>query len=246
MENSLRQKIEVFIRDNIGSFHEKRITRIRSLKLKELVKNKNPYLFRAKNLNAASDFVNALLEARLSSSEETSFGGFLESLAIEIAKETCGGLKSPADGIDIDLTKGPVRYLIAVKSGKSVYNADSLRKQLDHFDKAVRTIKQHNASVQLQPTIGICYGNFPTKNTGRYLKIGGQSFWHLLSDDPDLYADIVEPLGFDAEKHDENFKLEKDNAVNRMTREFTIDFCDEAGAIQWPRLVNFVSGNLET
>lgn len=30
-----------------------------------------------------------------------------------------------------------------------------------------------------------------------------------------------------------------------MTREFTIEFCDEAGAIEWPKLVRSVSQNMD-
>ncbi len=31
---------------------------------------------------------------------------------------------------------------------------------------------------------------------GEYLHIGGQSFWHLISGDTNLYIDMVEPLGY--------------------------------------------------
>lgn len=246
MDITLRRKIEAFVHENIGSFHEARIKNLRDLKLKRLIENKNPYLFRAKNLNSAADFVAALLDARLSSSEEGSFGGFLEDLAIYVAAETCGGQKAPAHGIDIDLTKNGIRYLVSVKSGKNWGNSSQHKALKRDFQEAVRIILQSRYAGQLQPTLGICYGRFKTKNNGSYLHIGGQSFWHLLSDDPDLYMDIIEPLGHEAERHDEVFKQEKSNAFNRMTREFTIEFCDEAGAIQWPKLVQFVSQNLET
>lgn len=245
MDIALRRKVEKFVHENIGTFHQARIKNLRDLKLKKLLENKNPYLFRAKNLNSAADFVAALLEARLSSSEEGSFGGFLESLAIYVATETFGGQKAPAHGIDIDLTKYGVRYLISVKSGKNWGNS-SQHKALKHdFQEAVKIIRQSRHAGQIQPTLGICYGRFKTKDNGSYLHIGGQSFWHLLSDSPDLYKDIVEPLGFDAEQYDENYKHEKTNAFNRMTREFTNEFCDNTGAIQWSKLVQSVSQNLE-
>lgn len=246
MDLALRKKIEYFVHAHIGTFHQARIKNLRELKLKKLLENKNPYLFRAKNLNSAADLVFALLEARLSSSEEGSFGGFLENLAIYVATETFGGQKTPAHGIDIDLTRGDTRYLISVKSGKNWGNS-SQHKALRHdFQEAVKIIRQAKLSARIQPTLGICYGRFKTRDNGLYLHIGGQSFWHLLSNDPNLYTDIVEPLGFEAERHDETFKQEKSNAFNRMTREFAIDFCDHAGAIQWSKLVQFVSQNLST
>jgi hypothetical protein len=244
MDIALRKKVEDFVHENIGTFHQARINNLRDLKLKKLIENKNPYLFRARNLNSAADFVAALLEARLSSSEEGSFGSFLEDLAIYVATETCGGQKAPAHGIDIDLTKDGTRYLISVKSGKSWGNSSQHKALRQDFQEAVRIIRQSKYAGRIQPTLGICYGRFRTRDNGLYLHIGGQSFWHLLSDDPNLYTDIIGPLGHEAEQHDEVFKQEKNNAFNRMTREFTIEFCDEAGAIQWPRLVQFVSQNL--
>ncbi|MHB1958505.1 MAG: PmeII family type II restriction endonuclease [Acidobacteriaceae bacterium] len=212
--------------------------------MRTLLENKNPYLFRAKNLNTASDFVTALLEARLSSSEEGSFGNFLESLAVFVATQCAGGQKSPATGIDIDLTKDDVRYLISVKSGKNWGNSSQYKALGQHFADAVKVLKQSKHSGDVQPTLGICYGRSKTVNNGFYLRISGQNFWHLLSGDPALYTSIIEPLGFDAQKHEDLFKEQKSNALNRMTMEFIQQFCNNAGAIDWPRLVSSVSGNL--
>lgn len=108
----------------------------------------------------------------------------------------------------------------------------------------MKVIRQSRRAGQLQPTLGICYGNFKTVDNGEYLHIGGQSFWNLVSGDPVLYIDLIEPLGFKAEEHDVAFKKEKDNTYNRLVREFTISYCNRSGAINWPKLVHFVSGNL--
>ena len=244
MDSVLRQKIETFVCENIGSFHEARIRNIQDLKLKTLLENKNPYLFRAKNLNTAADFVTALLDARLSSSEEGSFGKFLEDLAVFVATECGGGQKSPATGIDIDLIRQNVRYLISVKSGKNWGNSSQYKALRQHFMDAVKVLKQSKHSGDIQPTLGICYGRSKTKNNGSYLRIAGQNFWHLLSGDPDLYTSIIEPLGFDAQKHDDLFKEQKSSSLNRMTGEFITQFCDASGAIDWTRLVSSVSDNL--
>ena len=61
---------------------------------------KNPYLFKAKDINTAQDFVTFILDAHLSSQEETIFGGFLEELAIFICSQVYSGQKSAAEGID--------------------------------------------------------------------------------------------------------------------------------------------------
>jgi hypothetical protein len=245
VDKKTRTSIEKFVEKNITTFHLRRIENLNALKLKIVLKNKNPYLFRAKDLNLAPDLINALLDARLSSSEEGSFGSFLEELAIFVAQLTSGGSKSAATGIDIELARDGVRYLIAVKSGKNWGNASQHTTLRQNFKNAVRVLQQNKHVGSIQPTLGISYGNFKTKYTGEYLHIGGQSFWNLISGDPNFYIDIVEPLGHEAEKHNKLFADQKSKTYNRLIREFTIEYCDASGAIDWPKLVQFVSGNLE-
>lgn len=85
---------------------------------------------------------------------------------------------------------------------------------------------------------------FKIVDNGLYLHIGVQSFWYLLSGDRELYVDIIEPLGHEAEAHAENFRAEKDATYNRMTDEFLSEFCDSEYKIDWPKLVRFVSENM--
>jgi len=153
MDQELRKRIERFVEGNIVQFHNSRISGIESLHLNTLLKNKNPYLFRAKNLGSAADFVKGLLDARLSSAEEGLFGNFLEELAIFIAKETSGGQKSSAAGIDIELSKGGIRYLIAVKSGKNWGNSTQHARLKQNFSQAVRVMRQSRFVGELQPTL---------------------------------------------------------------------------------------------
>ena len=245
MDKSTRKEIEKFVNMNIGDFHSSRLRNLQKLNLDAFVKSKNPYLFRAKNVTRASEFIDGLLQARISSSEETKFGSFLEELAIFVCGITCGGQKSATTGIDIDLRKDGIRYLIAVKSGKNWSNASSMTNQRRNFKNAVQVLKQSKYVGEVQPTLGICYGNFKTANNGLFLHIGGQSFWNLLSGDDRFYVDIVEPIGHQAEEHAEAFKRELDRTANRLHNEFFTRFCDSRGEIDWSRLVHFVSGNLK-
>lgn len=245
MKAKIRRLIEQYVNENIDSFHTNRLAKLSKLTLREVLANKNPYLFKAKNVNRADELIPAILDARLSSSEEGSFGGFLEDLAKRISEITGGGRKSAAEGIDIELEREGVRYLIAVKSGRNWGNSAQHRDLRRDFKKAVRVIRQSRHGGQLQPTLGICYGKFRTIDNGEYLHIGGQSFWNLISDDSSLYIDLIEPLGYKAEQHEKAFQTEKGSAYNRMIREFTISYCDRDGSIEWPKLVHFVSGNLD-
>ncbi len=185
MEASTLELVRQYVNDNVDDFHTKRLNRLKALKLADLLKRKNPYLFKAKNINAAGVLVPSLLDAYLSSSEEGSFGGFLEGLAIYVAEIVCGGQKSVGIGLDLDMTRNGIRYVITVKSGPNWGNSDQYASLKANFKNAVRILKQSNSMLPVQPVLGICYGNFKTVNNGEYLKIGGQSFWEFISGDHD-------------------------------------------------------------
>ena len=79
----MKNKIADFIESNIPAFHQRRVESLIGLELDKVLKRKNPYLFKAKNINTAGGLVKAILDAHLSSQEETIFGAFLESVAIQ-------------------------------------------------------------------------------------------------------------------------------------------------------------------
>jgi len=93
--------------------------------------------------------------------------------------------------------------------------------------------------------LGICYRKTKTSYLRGYLKVVGQNFWYLISEDKDLYTDIVEPIGYKAKEHNESFLREKSKVINRFTKLFIDEFCDPSGAIDWLKLVEFNSGNFD-
>jgi len=237
--------VRKFVNDNIGTFHSIRIKSLEKLKLKDILKRKNPYLFKAKNITTASELISSFLEAHLSSSEEKIFGDFLEELAIFIAGRTYNGQKSSTTGIDLDFQKDSVRYLVSIKSGPNWGNSSQYGKLKIDFEKAVKVLKQHDSSTNIQPVLGICYGKSRTSFIKGYMKVMGQSFWHLISDDKNLYVDIIKPLGHRARQQNQNFIRQKSKVINLFTSEFIRDFCDN-GEINWERLIRFNSGNMES
>ncbi len=233
-----------YVNDHIDYFHTNRLAKITKLNLHDILKRKNPYLFRTKNLNIAQDLTASLLDAYLSSSEEELFGQFLEGLAIYVAEITSGGQKSSTEGLDLELTRAGVRYVIAIKSGPNWGNRSQYNDLRLRFKTAMRVLKQSHHAANVQPVLGICYSKFKTVNNGEYLKIGGQSFWHFVSGFPSLYMDMIEPIGYEAQKHDAHYLLEKGNTYNRFTRDLISEFCNPQGQIDWAKLVQFNSGNL--
>ncbi len=79
--------ISKYVEENIGDFHKKRISSLDSLKLSRVLKRKNPYLFKAKYVLTAEKIIRGLVDAHISSNEETIFGDWLEGLAFISTKK---------------------------------------------------------------------------------------------------------------------------------------------------------------
>lgn len=236
--------VNSFVNKNIDSFHETRLKCLKDLKLEKLL-SKNPYLFKAKNINKASDLIESLLDAFLSSSEEKIFGDFLESLVIFVADMASGGFKSGITGIDLEINREEIHYLISIKSGSNWGNASQHKKLEQDFKKATMTIKQADKTINVQSILGICYGKTKTKFNNGYWKIVGQNFWYFISGEEDLYKEIIEPIGYRAKEHNDQFIQGKGEITNLFTRSFIDLFCDSTGKINWEKLIEFNSGNLD-
>lgn len=244
MEPLSFDSVNAFVNENIVDFHQKRIKSLESLTLDKLLK-KNPYLFKAKNILTASKLVQGLLEAFLSSSEEKLFGDFLEDLAIFIASQTCGGHKSTAPGVDLEFENQGIHYIVSVKSGPNWGNSSQQSKLADDLQKAVNRVKQSQHGINVQSILGICYGKTRTNYLRGYLKVVGQNFWYLISENENLYTDIIEPVGYHAKEHNDAFIKEKARVENKYSGEFIDGFCDQDSAIDWVKLVEFNSGNYD-
>lgn len=230
-----------FVEGNIGEFHERRAGSLQSLKLTQVLKRKNPYLFKAKNINDAHDLVKLILDAHLSSQEETIFGEFLEKLAIFVCGKVFGGRKSSAEGIDLEFTRENVIYIVAVKSGPNWGNSSQIKRMVDNFKQARRILRTSNNKTNIQAVNGCCYGRENKPDKVDYLKLCGQEFWEFISGTDSLFVDIVEPLGYRAKERNEEFFAEYSRILNLFTQEFMKDFCVD-GRIDWDKLVRFNSG----
>lgn len=237
-------EVREYVNENIVDFHQRRIKSLEELKLDKLLK-KNPYLFKAKNVTTAGELVSGLLDAFLSSSEEKLFGDFLEDLAVFVASKTCDGHKSTAPGIDLEFFNKGVHYVVSVKSGTNWGNSSQQRKLEEDLRNAVIRVRQSKHGANVQSVLGICYGKTKTSYVRGYLKVAGQNFWYLISENAALFTDIIEPIGHRAKQHNEAFLEGKSRVTNLFTKQFIDRFCDDAGATDWVKLVEFNSGNYD-
>ena len=237
------EEIRQYVEDNIDNFHEKRIDGLDGLKLKTVLRKKNPYLFKAKHLLTAEEIIRKLTDAFISSTEETIFGDWLEGLAIFINKKVYNGWKSGITGIDLEFDKNNIRYIVTIKSGPNWGNSSQISKMKSDFITAKRTLRTSNSGLIIEAVNGCCYGKNRNPDKGDYFKYCGQDFWYFISGHKNLYKDIIEPIGHKAKEHNDDFLKSYAQMINKFTREFSIDFCRKNGDIDWEKLVEYNSGN---
>jgi hypothetical protein len=234
-------EVSEYVGQNIGLFHQKRIRSLDDLKLSHVLKRKNPYLFRAKHVLTAEQIVKSLVDAHISSNEETLFGDWLEGLALFINERVYGGWKSGITGIDLEFDADGVRNIVAIKSGPNWGNSSQIAKMRLDFKTAQKTLRTSNSGLRIAAVNGCCYGKDSKPDKGDYFKYCGQRFWEFISGDSELYTAIVEPLGYKAKDKNEEFTVSYSQMINRFTKEFMNSFCKDSGEIAWDELVHFNS-----
>ncbi len=230
-----------YVENNIGDFHSTRLRKLEDLELDKVLKRKNPYLFRAKNVITAPDLVKIFLDAHLSSQEESLFGKFLEGLAVFVNESVYGGWKSSAEGIDLEFNKEDIRYVVSIKSGPNWGNSSQIKRMKENFVQVQRILRQGGGNMNIQAVNGCCYGKDNQPDKGIYLKYCGQRFWEFISGNSDLYVEIIEPLGHKAKERNEAFMENYVRVINKFSQSFIERFCED-GLIQWKKLLRFNSG----
>ncbi len=230
-----------YVEKNIESFHHKRIHNLDELKLSNVLERKNPYLFKAKYVLTAGEIVKGLVDAHISSNEETIFGDWLEGLAIFINERVYGGRKSGITGIDLEFDDNDTRYIVAIKSGPNWGNSSQIAKMKADYITAKKTLRTSNSKLNIVAVNGCCYGKNTKPDKGDYFKYCGQQFWEFISDDSELFTKIIEPLGYKAKENNVIFSTSYPKKINKFTNDFTTMFCKDNGEIDWDKLVRFNS-----
>jgi len=236
----------------IEPFYKTRLEKLQSLKLTDILKRKNPYLLRAKNLELAGELVKSIVDAFLSSQEETLFGNYLEGFAIYVSNKIDGGFKSTLKSIDLEFRRNNIYYIVSIKSGINWGNKDQTDKMKDNFKKAKKILKKQGITEEVISINGCIYGKSsspfkqykdedgtldPEKD---YYKYAGQDFWHLISNEKEFYRNIIVPISQESRQKDEVFKKAYAAKINEMTQDFMQRFMKD-NQIDWFGLVDFVS-----
>ncbi|MFC2000061.1 PmeII family type II restriction endonuclease [Chloroflexota bacterium] len=233
-------ELEELISKCLSDFYERRLQRVAKLKLRDFLRRKNPYLFRALGVEKAQDIVEQMLAYYISASDETIFGNcFFEP----IARIASGGKVSDGEGVDFLIeTEGRIT-VVSLKSGPNVLNASQKKRQSQEFQNVRNRL--YKMQKQFDPILGHAYGKMQTE-PGKdrvYRDRSGQAFWQDITGDPDFYLKLVQLMRDEPAKHKKEYQPAWDAAVNRFTLEFIQQFCFEDGRVDWERLLKFVSGS---
>lgn len=211
----------------------------------DVLKRKNPYLYKTKYVLTADQIVRGIVDAHISSNEETIFGDWLEGLAIFINWKVYDGRKSGIPNIDLEFDNDGTRYIVTIKSGPNWGNSSQIKKMKTDFSTAKRTLRTSNSNINITAVNGCCYGRDNKPDKGDYFKYCGQKFWEFISGETNLYTDIIEPLGHKAKERNDDFIKSYSQMINKFTKEFTTDFCDKDGAIDWDKIVKLNSATVQ-
>ncbi|MCA9352487.1 TdeIII family type II restriction endonuclease [Patescibacteria group bacterium] len=243
--------IEKYIATNVVvPFYNKRIEKLKKVKMRDIIKRKNPYLFKAKNIQTAGDLVKDILDAYLSSQEETIFGDLLEGLAIHINSQIFKGEKAEEikfKSVDLIFHRERKTYVVGIKSGPNWGNSDQINTMRKNLKKAKEILRSEGVEGDIIGVNGCIYGkdNNPHKKYKRdfeldYYKLCGQEFWELISGDSELYKKLIKPLDREVQKKDDDFKEIYVKKINEMTKDL-IDLFYIDDSLNWDKIVEYVS-----
>lgn len=252
MPNIAYEELQNFISEGvITPFYEIRQEKLNSLTFRDVMVRKNPYLFKAKNIQTAEELVKYILDAFLSSQEETIFGELMEELAIFVCKRAFNGEKAEEgkfESIDLIFQRDGKTYIVSIKSGPNWGNSDQIKRMKVNFKEARKILKNEENTTRIVAVNGCIYGrdNRPHKVDSRdpeksYYKFCGQEFWEFISGNAGFYQQIIVPIDKEAKKRDENFRNTYSAKINELTKEFSENFLTDEGHIDWNKLIEFVS-----
>ncbi|MGH9860258.1 MAG: PmeII family type II restriction endonuclease [Candidatus Acidiferrales bacterium] len=207
-------QLEALIERYLKDFYQRRLGKLQRLRIKQILRRKNPYLFRALHREKAQDFVEQLMLAYVSSSDETIFGdAFFEP----IARDVSGGQVSPSEGVDI-VIETPTKYIaIAMKSGPNIYNTSQKRKQNEQFNSLRARLQKMKKA--FDPVLAAGYGRkVAPPGPNRVYRIScGQAFWEELTGDSSFHLKLISLMKDFPAAHKPEYEKEWAAAVNRFT-----------------------------
>lgn len=204
----------------------------------KIITRKNPFLFRVRVVSSVHEYAGMVIDAHLSSSEETMFGNVLEKIAVTVCEYAKDGRKSGIPNIDLEYDQGQTRTIMQIKSGTNWGNSNQHNALKATFATATKVLRQGSPNLNVRCIEGICYGRSEIKDKGTHVRIVGNCFWEDISDWDGTAGMILELLG----RHASNGLLD----VRQEARTQMVDFLSESGVVsdngslRWDKLLELV------
>ena len=203
-----------------------------SLRMGDIIKNKNPYLYRASGIKTCEDLVRRAFQDYVSASVEGYFGPFFES----VARIVSGGVKPVGGGeVDLDVRTRDVAKLYAIKSGAKGFNSSSYDKAKRDLNSAESRLRQDR--VRTEKKIAFAYGRRRDSFREGIEHLSSRQFWAELSGDPNFYSklldvcDLLAPL----------YTADVQGPFSELLQEAHELFCSD-DEIDWRKVLRLVSG----
>ena len=211
--------------------------KIKGQSAKKVIAAKNPFLFRARVKSDANLLATMMIDAFLSSSEETMFGNVLEEIAVAVCSHAKGGRKSSTANIDLEYDDAGTRTIVQVKSGPNWGNSRQRVKLVDDFKSATRVLRQ-GSTLQVRPVEGVCYGPSRTRDFGSHFQLIGNDFWYDITDWHATAKRVLRIIG----QHAGNGLLEvREEARDKMVTYLqNVGAVTDSGRVRWNVLLSLV------
>lgn len=233
------EQLKALIAEQLAIFYQRRLAKLNTLKLDDIIKRKNPYMFKTTS-SSPETLINTFMSAFFSASDEGIFGdAFFEPIALSVS----GGVVSPSEGVDVAIETEDKYLAISVKSGPNIFNASQTKRQNDEFMKLRSRLTKLNK--QFDALLGHCYGrrvSNPTQ-TKIFRESSGQVFWSELTGDDDFYKKLILFIDdIQVRHHLIDFERQWELIRNRYLKEFFEQYCKPTGEIDWEKIVEINSG----
>jgi hypothetical protein len=207
-------------------------SRLLSLRLLDVIRGKNPYLYRASGIRTCEDLVRRVLQDFVSASVEGDFGKFFES----VARVVSGGVKPVGGGeVDLDIRDGDVARLYAIKSGPKGFNSSSYDKAMRDLNSAERRLRQDR--VRTEKKVAFAYGKRQSSFADGIERLSSKQFWAEISGDERFYEKLLQVCGILAPLYSADMQAPYEG----LLREAQELFCVE-NEIDWDKILKLVSG----
>jgi hypothetical protein len=232
-----RAALNEFVNTEIVKFHQKRLARLRRLKLDGSLTCLAVYNYRSRRLYAAGDLAEAIIADHLAAVDKKLLDAFLIDTAVTVATHLWQARNPSLAGVHLEFVRDRTFFLVSLRAqcdailgAEATAVAKTLRKA-----KLVYA-QQWHGPVEL--VVGVCLGHDRVeRHENGHTEVAGQAFWTFLSGDETLYARVVSAMMSLAASTTKEFDDTRAGISNLLAAELLNRFRRSDFSIDWDGMV---------